>query len=157
MNGNYLMLTLVIATVTYMIGVANRGWASPLGIWRWARGHDLYDDENPSSDDLDTDDQADAEDMPTPRAQAGPFFPPATLNGPMTGPLPITRRPQPDDDPQELRRGETRIAWTRRQLEAGLLSPGEIDDVGAKKFGVDPRTVRRWREKLAEQPTPPRE
>lgn len=156
MNTDLIIFAAIIAVFAWLWGVANRGWTSPLdillGIVCWATGHRILCRHHRRSDDEEQEYGPDPEDMSTPDVR-GPLRPPQTI-GPLDGAMAIDRardrRAGIDHDPYspELQPGETRIAWTRRQLEFGLLEPGEIDKVGAEKFGVDPRTVRRWRAQL---------
>jgi hypothetical protein len=136
---DYLMLALVVTVVTYVVGVANRGWTSPWTLARRWAGHAPDGHENAWSDD-----DEDGEDQ---MSVQGPLRPPAKLQRP-AGPRPLSELsghgPDPED-PQERRRGETRRAWVRRQIEAKLLEPGEIDSVGAEMWGVSTRQIRRDR------------
>lgn len=135
-----------IATAIYAWGCLNRGWTSPLDIGvdiacrmgghRWC-GHD-----NPSSEAVDDDDAPPEPEVSTPVPLRTP--PPPAGSRLAAGLPPVEGPPDPQDrDPYE-----TGIAWTRRQLAAGLLEPGEIDQLGAEKLHVHPDTVRRWRRQL---------
>jgi hypothetical protein len=116
------------------------GIACRMGGHRWCE-HDSPSPEGTDADDPDTGDR-----MSTPDVQAGPLRPAAPLVRPLAAPGKLPPHPDREPvDPQARHPHETRMAWARRQVDAGLLEPGEIDRIGAEMFGVDPRTVRRWR------------
>lgn len=166
MDQDTIMPIIVVLGVIYVWGALNRGWTTPVDIGvdidcrrgghRWCGCQNPWPDDDmdieaPDGDEMSTPDIHPQDEAPADEALQSvlsePLRPSQVLRGGrMADPLAQPRgQLDAEDDVQELRQGETRIAWTRRQLDAGLLTPGEIDEVGAGKFGVDPRTVRRWR------------
>lgn len=144
MTGDSIGATLALVAAVYAVGVANRGWTSPLDIWHAATGHRWCGHDECWSDPVDGPDvQNQPADVQT--STPGPLRPPETLVHPMTGPGPLPGQPVTDRIPHE-----TRIAWVRRQLEAGVLGPGDIDALGAEQFAVSERQVRRWRAALGD-------
>jgi hypothetical protein len=148
MDADTYMPVIVIIVAIYTWGCLNRGWTSPVdiavGTVCRAGGHRWCGHDHPWSDEGDLLDEDDDPPMPT----HGPLRPPKTF--PAAALTSRYRVPEADPDSQDLQPGETRMAWTRRQIDAGILTRSEIDAIGAEKFGVHPRTVRRWREALGD-------
>lgn len=162
MNSNQIFALASFVCIGYTWGCINHGWTSPADIardiWRNRRGHPAPEDENRSSEDVDTDTGPDVEDMSghAGTEHAGPLRPPQTLhlrNGPRTfhdGILEVSQESIHTEklkfNAQSVRRqpGESGVAWARRQIELEILRPTEMYRVGAREFGVNERTIRRW-------------
>lgn len=148
MTADQYMPIIVLVGVIYTWGCLNHGWTSPVdigvGIVCLAGGHRWCGHDVPWSGEGDPLDEADVHSMST----QGPLMPPRTLPADvLTGHY---RAPRADPASEDLQPGETRVSWARRQIDAGILTRGEIDAIGAEKFGVHVRTVRRWREALGD-------
>ncbi len=158
MDPDKLGATAVIALAVYTWGCLNRGWTSPVdigaytlcmaGVHRWC-WHD-----QPSSEAEGADDRTPDPEVSAPAVQPGPLRPPVLLARPLEepGPLPVQPAAAAGEpaDPTARLQYETRVAWTRRQIDAGLLTPSEIDQLGAEMFGVHPDSIRRYRRQIGD-------
>jgi hypothetical protein len=143
---DYFMLAAVVTVVTYVIGVANRGWTSPLDVIRRIR-HDMHqrwpEDQTPDEDVSDDDVVSDV----------GSRFVRAES---LIGPRPIEEiigdqdDRQGDDGAAPVPRRERRewVALRLRPDDPLKLPLTEIDRRGAALFGCSEKTIERDRQHL---------
>lgn len=163
MDQNTIMPPVVLLCLIMLIRWTNRGGLDRLGErWkdfrkrhRFLGGNRGVDDEDPQVEDEWADEWADDEDASGSDDDQGELPPRvATVKAENLRQVPLKPRPvKPPDDPKTSGRldYETRASWVRRQVLAGLLSPSEIDNIGAELWGCTDRTIRADRQALAKR------
>lgn len=155
---NYVLFAGLLAGVAYMIGVANHGWTSPLSAVRRAvHGADMSTEDR-RSDDVQPE-APDTVDMSGHSKRGGE---PEEYGGLTISREHVARqwgiRPElahlgghDEDEPQLVSADlATRRAWVRDRIRDGK-APGWINRVGARRFGVDEKTIRRDRAAVEEE------
>lgn len=149
---NLLLLTLLVAGVAYMIGVANHGLPSPLSaVRRIVHGADMST-ENPRSDDV-HDDDADTVDMSGPPERGDVLTVSREHVARQWGVRPeLAHLGGHDEQEEEMAAADmlARRVWVRAQMDAGKPA-GWINREGAKRFGCDEKTIRRDRRALDDE------
>lgn len=163
MNQNAIMPPVVLLCLIMLIRWTNRGGLDRLGErWksfrkrhRFLGGNRDVEDEDPQVEGGWADDWADDEDS-SGSQDAQEELPPrvTTVRPENLRQVPLKpQRVRPPVDPKTSSRldYETRASWVRRQVLAGLLSPSEIDSIGAQVWGCTDRTIRADRQALAKR------
>jgi len=152
---NYLILALVLALVAWMIGVANHGARGPLALVRdvWTSvvsGRTSRRSEGMSDDDEDTEDMSGHDVQEHADGALVVSREGRTGWGPRPELAHLAGRDDPADDEPVEADAAARRAWVRAQLARKPRLPlGVIDQDGARRFGVTPKTIWRDRRDLA--------
>jgi hypothetical protein len=124
------------------------GWTSWWTSGRREAGHGVQ----PQASDPQDAEDGDGPAMSSPDVQPGPLMPPRVIPAAALEQVdarPTLQRYEAPGPPETVQPGETRLHWVRRVTSAGLLPPSEIDRIGAEKWGVAERTIRRDREQAS--------
>lgn len=145
---DYLIGIVVVAVMGYLIAVSEERVDSPLTTYRRLR----HRHENPRSDTGDTPETTDVPDVVSecpPEPGDAPNFvriSPGNMTAWLAASNAAAPEEEPEPDPVTARR-----AWVAARLDPtdrARLTPGEIDTIGAEKFGCSEKTIERDRRHL---------